>query len=117
MPLPLRPALSTPDQFQFADSIDVGGFESRTRNPMPQPLDAVTHSELVFGVGSGANTDSKFSRNSADCSLDPQQVTQISVAPFIERTGQANSRLDRSDSPRPGNLFVHRQFVRVFKVW
>ena len=84
---------------------------------MPQPLDAVTHSELVFGVGSGANTDSKLSRNSADCSFDPQQVTQISVAPFIERTGQANSRLDRSDSPRPGNLFVHRQFVRVFKVW
>ena len=72
---------------------------------MPQPLDAVTHSELVFGVGSGANTDSKFSRNSADCSLDPQQVTQISVAPFIERTGQANSRLDRSDSPRPGQSF------------
>ena len=46
---------------------------------MPQPLDAVTHSELVFGVGSGANTDSKFSRNSANCSFDPQQVTQISV--------------------------------------
>ena len=51
---------STPDQFQFADSIDVGGFESRIRNPMPQPLDAVTDSELVFGVGSGANTDSEF---------------------------------------------------------
>ncbi len=61
---------------------------------MPQPLDEVTHSELVFGVGSGANTDAKFSRNSADCSLDPQQVTQISVAPFIKRTGQTNSRLD-----------------------
>ena len=66
---------STPNQFQFADSIDVGGFEALIRNPMPQTLDAVTDSELVFGVGSRANTDSKFSRNSADCSLDPQQVT------------------------------------------
>src|SRR5262249_37146725 len=111
-----RQLFSTPHQFQFADFIDVGSFKSRIRNSMPQPLDVVTDSELVFGVCSGANTDSKFSRYSADCSLDPQQVTQIGVAPFIEGTSQTDSRLDRSDSPRPGNLGVHPQFVRVFKV-
>lgn len=72
---------STPDQFQFADSIDVGSFEPRIRNPMRQPLDAITDSELVFGVGSGANTDSKFSRNSTDYAFDPQQVTQIGMCP------------------------------------
>jgi hypothetical protein len=98
---------STPHQFQRADFIDVGGFESRIRNPMSHPLDVVTNSELVFGVGSGANTDSEFSRDSADCSLDPQQVTQIGVAPFIEGTGRANSRLDCGDCPGPGNLGVH----------
>ena len=78
---------STSDQFQFADLIEVGGFQSRIHNPMPQPLDVVADSELVFGVGSGANTNSKFSRNSANCSFDPQQVTQIGVAPLIEGTG------------------------------
>jgi len=78
---------STSDQFQFADLIEVGGFQSRIHNPMPQPLDVVADSELVFGVGSGANTNSKFSRHSANCSFNPQQVTQIGVAPLIEGTG------------------------------
>ena len=75
-----RLLFSSPDYFQFADFIDVGSFESRIRNPMTQSLNVVTDSKLVFGVGSGANTDSKFGRDAADCALDPQQVTQIGVA-------------------------------------
>ena len=47
-----RLLFSTCDQFQFADFIDVGDFESRIRNPMPQPLEVVTDSELMFRVGS-----------------------------------------------------------------
>jgi len=81
-----RQFLSTPQQFQLAHLIDVGGFQSRICNTISQPLDVITDAELVFGVGSGTNTDSKFSRGSTDRSLNPQQVTQIGVAPFIEGT-------------------------------
>jgi hypothetical protein len=41
---------------------------------MPQALDVVTDAELVFGVGSEANPDSKFGSDPAHRSLDPQQV-------------------------------------------
>jgi hypothetical protein len=39
---------------------------------MPHPFNVVTDSELVFGMGSGPDTDSKFGSGSADRSLDPQ---------------------------------------------
>jgi len=83
---------------------------------MPHPLNVVTDSELVLGMGSGPDTDSKFGSGSADRSLDPQQVTQIRVATFIEGPRQTNARLDCDDSPRPGNLIVPRQRARVFEV-
>jgi hypothetical protein len=39
---------------------------------MPQPLEVVADSKLMFRVGAGADTDSKFGRFSTDGSLDPQ---------------------------------------------
>jgi len=107
---------STPHQFQLADFIDVGGFESRIRTPdVPAPRRGHR-----FGVGVWRAFRSQY-RLEIQQKLRrlfprPAQVTQIGMALFIEGTGQANSRLDRSDSPKPGNLGVHPQFVPVFKV-
>src|SRR6266481_1713266 len=89
--------------------------ESATRCPSPSTLSPIRSWCLAWVPEPIPTRNSED--YSADCSLDPQQVTQIGVAPFIEGTSQTDSRLDRGDSPRPGNLGVHPQFVRVFKVW
>jgi hypothetical protein len=39
---------------------------------MSQPLDVITNSDLLFGLGSGADTHSKLVNHSINCSLDPQ---------------------------------------------
>ncbi len=84
---------------------------------MSQPLDVITNSDLLFGLGSGADTHSKLGNDSINCSHDPQQVTQIGVAPFIEGTHKTDSRLGCGDRSRPGNLVVRSQRVGVFRRW
>jgi hypothetical protein len=84
---------------------------------MSRPLDMITDSELVFAVSSRANTNSEFGSDTVDGSVDPQHVTQICVAPFVEGTGKTNSRLDCCDRSRPGNDIVCSKRAEVFKLW
>ena len=102
-----RPWLSACDQFQFAYPIKVCDFQPWIGNPIAQTRKAVTDAEFVLGMGALANGNPKFTRSRADCSLYPQQVTQIGVASLIEGTGQSDSRLHRCDNTRPWNLVVH----------
>jgi len=102
-----RPWFSACDQFQFAYPIKVCDFQPGIGNPIAQTRKAVTDAEFVLGMGSWANGNPKFTGGRADCSLYPQQVTQIGVTSLIEGTGQSDSRLHRCDNPRPWNLVVH----------
>ena len=95
------------DQFQFAYPIKVCDFQPGIGNPIAQTRKAVTDAEFVLGMGSWANCNPKFTGGRADCSLYPQQVTQIGVTSLIEGTGQSDSRLHRCDNPRPWNPVSH----------
>jgi hypothetical protein len=104
----LLPSLfSACDQFQFAYPIKVCDSQPGIDNSIAQTREAVTDAEFVLGMGSWANGNPKFTGGRADCSLYPQQVTQIGVTSLIEGTAQSDSRLYRCDDTRPWNLAVH----------
>lgn len=91
--------LSAPQDSQFADPIEVDNFQPRVHHWVPDSLQLIADAESVFGMGSGAHADSKFTSLSAYSPRDPQEVPQIGVASLVERAGQADSWLDRSDVP------------------
>jgi hypothetical protein len=52
--------------------MNVGDFEPRIRNSMPDCFDIVADSELVLGMGSGAHPDPKLRTYSGNRSLESQ---------------------------------------------
>jgi hypothetical protein len=89
--------LSAPQYSKLADSVNVGDFEPRICNSMPDCFDIVADSELVSGMGSGAHADTKFHVYSSHRSFDSQYETQIGMAALFEGAGQPDSGLDRGD--------------------
>jgi hypothetical protein len=74
-----------PQDFQLADLVQVRDFQPLVRDPLAQPLDLVTDSELMLRVGSRTDSNPKFAKL-VEPTLNPQQVTQVGVTSFIEGT-------------------------------
>lgn len=108
---------AAPQDSQLADFVNVSTFKLSIHNSNPNPFDAIANPELLFGVRSGADRDSKFRIEPMRASLHAQKIAQVRVALLIEGTSQPDSGLDRSNYTRPGNLPVGCRSIVITRPW
>lgn len=74
-----------PQDFQLADLVQVRDFQSLVRDSLAKSPDLVADSELMLRMSSRADPNPKFA-TLVERTVNPQQVTQVGVASFIEGT-------------------------------
>ena len=77
--------ITTSQDFQLADATDVGYFELRVPHSKSDSFNRIGNSKLLLGMRFWADAHLKFGVRPFQCSCDPEQVTQIGMAPFVER--------------------------------